>query len=372
MAKINELNAAIGEIIKNHRLRIGLSGKALAEKLGMSAPQLSKIENGYNLPGNSILERIASALGIEPAELIEAKRRLKDSYAEQSSQKISRLANPVPGTQKAKYGERFVQLHVTQYYDENKQDKTFDDQPLRLDLPTIADQYLNLEDDIGIGHFTNFTSPPGFQVNEHDAMALAAMLRDQLGVGSMPTADLIPLLEAFGFRIVFTSKLPFGIKAKAFYDTSYQTYFICLSDNATAEGQLYDLAAELAYAYLFARENFQPVTYTNSVGVFVRAFCSMFLMPRAALLVYVDQLNIDKNDWNFKLVCALKWRFRVSAHAFIYQLLANGLISSKRFQEIKDEIHAYYEANPEALEPNPAPPLPRDTWLNTLKVRAQA
>lgn len=232
--------------------------------------------------------------------------------------------------------------------------------------------YLNLQDQIGIGRFTSFIPRTNFKVTELDAYRLAQDLRHNLGLGTVPVADVIPHLEIRGIRIFFTKLLPYGIKAKGYFDEQEHSYLFALSETATTEGQVYELAAELAYMFLFERNACRPVPYTNAVGVFVRAFAGCFLMPQETLIDYVNQLAISPDAWTFELVCALKWRFGVSAHAFIYRLVAGNLISGKRFKAIKEQIHDYYKENPDALEPKPAPRLRRDTWISTLKARASS
>ena len=50
----------------------GISQKALAEKVGVSATSLSRIVTGEQKPSLDTLDKIASALGVSVAELFEA------------------------------------------------------------------------------------------------------------------------------------------------------------------------------------------------------------------------------------------------------------------------------------------------------------
>jgi transcriptional regulator with XRE-family HTH domain len=60
-----------GATIRRHRYAQGMNGKQLAEKVGITASYLSGIERGRNPGGPETLAKIAAALGVDAAELIE-------------------------------------------------------------------------------------------------------------------------------------------------------------------------------------------------------------------------------------------------------------------------------------------------------------
>ncbi len=65
------MSEGIGEKIKTHRLRKGVSQKKLAEMVGIHPVTLSRIEKGkLRNPSFEVVSNIASALGIEIEELI--------------------------------------------------------------------------------------------------------------------------------------------------------------------------------------------------------------------------------------------------------------------------------------------------------------
>lgn len=63
---------AIGRAVASARAERKLSMRALAGEAGISQPFLSQIENGHTLPSMLTLYRLASALGLPPAELMPA------------------------------------------------------------------------------------------------------------------------------------------------------------------------------------------------------------------------------------------------------------------------------------------------------------
>jgi transcriptional regulator with XRE-family HTH domain len=56
--------------IKYYRLRRGLSQKAFAELVGVDQPRICNIELGIITPNETLLARLADALGVSPAFLL--------------------------------------------------------------------------------------------------------------------------------------------------------------------------------------------------------------------------------------------------------------------------------------------------------------
>ena len=67
MEKNNSLT--IGERIKQCRLEHGMTQKDLAERMGISPIGISQYENGKRIPKIETIDRIASAIGVDPAYL---------------------------------------------------------------------------------------------------------------------------------------------------------------------------------------------------------------------------------------------------------------------------------------------------------------
>lgn len=72
----------IGERIKHYRKLIGLSGKDLALKIGISGGNLSEIENNKYKPGADALEALAEKTDINPSWLLTGVGavRISESY----------------------------------------------------------------------------------------------------------------------------------------------------------------------------------------------------------------------------------------------------------------------------------------------------
>ena len=66
------LRRSLGEVLKDHRTRCGMTQEFVAESLGVSRQAVSKWENGTADPSTSNLLKLAKLFGITPEELIRA------------------------------------------------------------------------------------------------------------------------------------------------------------------------------------------------------------------------------------------------------------------------------------------------------------
>ena len=64
-----ELRKRFGGLVAAHRRRLGLTQEALADRAGISVAMVSKIEVGSTGARFPVIERLADALKIDPAEL---------------------------------------------------------------------------------------------------------------------------------------------------------------------------------------------------------------------------------------------------------------------------------------------------------------
>lgn len=63
------LRARFGRLVKAHRVRLGLTQEALAERANISTDMVSKIEGGASGARFGVVTQLAEALGVDPAEL---------------------------------------------------------------------------------------------------------------------------------------------------------------------------------------------------------------------------------------------------------------------------------------------------------------
>ena len=66
------LRRSLGEVLKDHRTRCGMTQEFVAEAMGVSRQAVSKWENGTADPSTSNLLKLARLYGIAPEDLIRA------------------------------------------------------------------------------------------------------------------------------------------------------------------------------------------------------------------------------------------------------------------------------------------------------------
>ena len=100
---------ALGALIRKRRRDHGLTLNQLAERVPMSASNLSRIELGsQGPPADEIIERIAGALDAEPAELLRAAGRMASgkTFEEAVLARLDAIGRDVREVKKAVTGSR--------------------------------------------------------------------------------------------------------------------------------------------------------------------------------------------------------------------------------------------------------------------------
>lgn len=67
-----DLRTRFGRLVKAHRVRVGLTQEALAERADISTDMVSKIEGGSSGARFRVIGQLADALGVDPAEFFTA------------------------------------------------------------------------------------------------------------------------------------------------------------------------------------------------------------------------------------------------------------------------------------------------------------
>lgn len=66
---MDDLRTRFGRLVKAHRLRMGLTQDALAERANISPDMIAKIEGGKSGARFGVVAQLADALEVDPAEL---------------------------------------------------------------------------------------------------------------------------------------------------------------------------------------------------------------------------------------------------------------------------------------------------------------
>ncbi len=94
------IDIILSENIKKLRKKLGWSQEQLAEKTGVSAPYITQIEVGKRTPSLDIVEKLATALGVEYKTLFETSFSVENVNSVEFSKHIleSKLISAVTET----------------------------------------------------------------------------------------------------------------------------------------------------------------------------------------------------------------------------------------------------------------------------------
>ena len=94
---------SIGQRIKRERLNLSMTQRALAERVGVGTPHISKIEAGRENPSDELLRNISEVFNCEYDEFLLVARRIPPDLMEklasnprQSLEFLRNLRNPEP------------------------------------------------------------------------------------------------------------------------------------------------------------------------------------------------------------------------------------------------------------------------------------
>lgn len=67
---MEDIQKTVGRNVRQARKAVGLSQEALADEAGIDRTYVSGVERGVRNPTVTILDRLAKALGVTPADLL--------------------------------------------------------------------------------------------------------------------------------------------------------------------------------------------------------------------------------------------------------------------------------------------------------------
>ena len=366
----------IGAAVRAMREKRGLRQNELADLAGLSPSQVSAVENARRAASLRTLRRLCAALDATVDDLL----RAATGREERESRRDGRGGAPgglLPGMESVflSPSERlFAPLAERGIVRTTQPDSFAAPLPPEETVKTLErrfDDYLALEKLCGaFGSATIPLSLP-FRVDPDGAERLASRVRSLLGLGDSIVLDYVSVLENHGVRIVFLP-LPQGLESLSFLDCRGDSAFIAVGDRLTAEKQLFRIALEIAWIYLFVRNGRKPVREAAEANRrFAKLFAACFLLPRAAVAEAAASLGVGRADWTYPLVLRVKRHFGASAEAFSYRLLELGLVDEPRLSGIIASIKAHYAANRNSEPGETLPALVRNGRLADLVERAR-
>ncbi len=365
--------AAFGAALRAIRERRGLKQQELAEAAGVTPAQVCSFEAGARLPAVRTLRRLAAALDTT----------LDALFAEGGAEPSAPSSTPaeagvLPGLQdlfRTPEEALFAPLAAEGVLRTSRRDaysgRLPGEEDVRLIERRILD-YRRLETVCGAFRQAAIPLSMPFRADAEGAELLAGRVRESLGLGDSIVHDYVSVLENHGVRVVFLP-LAGGIESLSFHDAPSDSAFIVVDDSRTAEKQLFRMAAELAWLYLFCRNGRRAVPEAAEANRrFVNLFAACFLLPRSAVLSAAASLGAGRGDWTYRLVLRVKRHFGASAEAFAYRLLELGLLSDGELAGILGEIRRHYAAHRNREPGEALPPLVRNGRLADLVERARS
>ena len=286
------------------RKRRRLTAKGLAERAGLSALTVTRLEKGENQPDDSTVHQLSDALGY-PAEFF--------------------------------YGDDPEALDTEAISFRSLTRMTAKERDAAISAGVLGLQLNDWVED-------RFTLPEPHLLDlsyETDPEAAARSLRQHLGLGEKPIGSIVRLLEVHGVRVFSLSENTATVDAFSFWRNDKP--FVFLNNFKTAEHSIFDAAHELGHLVLHAHGGVQR---SKTAEREANTFAAAFLMPRNDVRPRMPRLiKIDT-------VLKAKFRWRVSAIAMAHRLHGLGLLSDWQYKSMCIELgrRGYRSGEPNGIE----------------------
>ena len=281
-----------------------LTGRGLAEKAGVSAITISRLENGENNPDDETVEKLASALGY-PAPF----------FSDDDPEEIDTNA---------------VSFRSLTKMSAKKRDAAIAAGSLGLQLSDWLEGEFRLPE-------ANLLDLK----YETDCEVAARSLRQFWGLGEKPISNMLGLLEVNGVRVFSLSENTATVDAFSFWRNDRP--FVFLNNFKTAEHSIFDAAHEIGHLVLHQHGGTQP---SRAAEREANMFASAFLMPACDVRERMPRLiTVD-------VIIQAKKRWRVSAMAMAYRLHALELLTEWQYKSVCIELgrRGYRSGEPLGIE----------------------
>ena len=282
------------------------TSKGLAEKAGLSAVTITRLEKGENQPDDATVEKIAAALQY-PVEFF--------------------------------FGDdlEVVQTEAVSFRSLTKM--TAKERDAAVSAASLGLQLSGWVDD-------KFSLPDNRLIDlsyETDSEAAAVSLRQAWGLGEKPIGHMIRLLEAHGVRVFSLSENTASVDAFSFWldDKPY----VFLNNFKSAEHSIFDAAHELGHLVMHRHGDIASRD-SREIEREANAFASAFLMPRNDVKSRMPRLV------TIETVLKAKSRWRVSAMAMAYRLHFLGCLTDWQYKSMCIALgkRGYRSAEPMGVE----------------------
>lgn len=284
-----------GQRLLRARKAAGLSMKALAEQVGLSANAIKKYEHGINMPTSTNLLKLSRALDV------------RTEY----------FFRPVN-----------ITLQGVEYRKRSGTSKALLDQ-VTGDVMDQAERWaelLALYPD-SVEPVPKFALPDGLPqlvTSDTEIEALAVQMRDIWALGLNPIPDMVDTLEARGIQVI-TTDVATNKQVDGLAGSLGATPVIVISSHYPGDRQRLTLAHELGHLVLHGR---LPADINEEKAC--NRFAGAFLLPEAALR---RQLGTHRNAIEPRELYMLKHEFGISMAAILMRLRQCNIISQGLYKQ---------------------------------------
>jgi Zn-dependent peptidase ImmA (M78 family)/DNA-binding XRE family transcriptional regulator len=269
----------------------GLTQHALAHEAGVSQAFISKIENGIEVPGEGILERMGTACGVPP------------QFFQQD--------DPVPGDS------------IIDFF--HKKRLTLPAKPLRKSNALANMRRLETLRLLSTIEFPDARPFPVFPVDEYEPQEAAEAVRATWRVPRGPLPDLVALIEAAAVPVFAVDLGHEKLAAISMPGDVGGGHVIVLNSQLSASAQRFALAHELGH--LTMHWGVASADMEQEADVFA-----------AALLMPASDIRPELHGLRFRDLGFLKSRWRVSLATLIRQAHCLGAITDRQYRTFNMQL----------------------------------
>lgn len=315
---------SIGERIKSARKRVGLNLRELAEKVGVSAQAISKYERDMDVPGSSILIKLARSLDVR----VEYFLRPHSIFLSQPSYRSYR-------SKLRSQDEEAIHAQVLEWLERYIGIETIMDVQAEFHMPEI-DRSIKTQDDIE---------------------QVALNLRKIWQIGLDPIENLVEILETQGIKVGI-------IQGADNFDAltlvaNENIPVIVVKDGVPGDRQRLSIAHELGHLILELPDGMDEEKAAYR-------FAGAFLVPEPSVR---RELGDRRKRLDLYELHLLKHKYGMSMQAWIYRAQDLGILNKTDVAAIYRQFNASGWKHQEPGDPYPAEKTDR---LERLVVRALA
>lgn len=286
------------------RMRRRMTAKALAEKTGLKADTISRLENGLRQPDDRTVEKLSGALGYP-----------KQFFFMDACRDIDTGAVSFRSFSKMSAAERDAAVSAG---------------ALGLELSDWVEARFSLP----VPELLDMT-------HQEDPVVAASSLRQHWGLGERPIGNMLALLETKGVRVFSLSENTASVNAFSLWQD--ERPYIFLNNFKTSESSIFDAAHELGHLVMHKKGDPKG---NRIVEKEANIFASAFLMPDRDIRASIHRpVSVDS-------IITSKRRWKVSAMALAYRLNYLNILSDWQYKSTCIELgkRGYRSGEPIGVE----------------------